>query len=303
MNPVEHIPLFDEWGHLIWTDRGEFRDHVIPQNMEADWDHAENLFAFVVQLYKDGFMEEADSGADRLLELSGRAEEALLVKALILIRQDRAAEATTLLQECIRQYPERGVAHTYLARIHMALADKESAIAALREGLSREPNQESALRLLVRWLDDREQVKALMQAWSQHDGAWWPCLELGKLLLEDGQIPEAMERFEKAFAFVQTLRDDEGLPSWEEEVAAMTISARLRKVNRHQELIGFCEQHWSPAYLTPFYGMDYAQSLLEAGEKDRAFAVLHQMMEYVDEQYLKMVQLKIDQFKQQIAHL
>ncbi|PTM60061.1 tetratricopeptide repeat protein [Desmospora activa] len=302
MNPAERIPLFDEWGHLIWTDRDEFRDHVIPQNMEADWDHAENLFAFVVQLYKDGFMEEAGSGADRLLELSEHAEEALLLKALILIRQEKTVEAATLLQECIQRYPERGVAYTYLARIQLAHSEKEKAIASLCEGLNREPNQESALRSLIRWLDDREKLKDLLRGWSQMEGAWWPCLELGKILLAESHVSEAMDQFKKAFAFVQTYRNDEGLPSWEEEVAAMTISACLRKFNRHEELIGFCEQYWSPAYFTPFHGMDYAQVLLETGQKEQAFSVLHQMLEYVDEQYFKMVQLKIDQFKQQTAH-
>ncbi|MDR6227326.1 tetratricopeptide repeat protein [Desmospora profundinema] len=295
MNPAERIPLFDEWGHLIWTDRNEFRHHVIPQNMEADWDHAESLYAFVVQLYKDGFMEEAGRGADRLLELTDRSEEALLLKSLILMRQERDEEAKSLLQECMEQYPERGVAHTYLARIYLADSEREKGILTLREGLNREPNQESALRVLIQWQNDRDQLKAWLREWSQLEGAWWPPLELGKLLADEGHISEAMERFEQVIDFVKTYRNDEGQPAWEEEVAAMTISACLRKHGHHDELIQFCNRHWSPTYFTPFHGLDYAQSLIETGQRDRAVEVLNQMLQYVDEPYHNMVQLKVTQ--------
>lgn len=298
MNPAERIPLFDDWGHLIWSDRDEFRDHVIPQNMEADWDNAESLYAFVVQLYKDGFLEEAGKGAERLLELTERAEEALLLQALIRMRQERDDEAKAYLEECIEKYPERGVAHTYLARIYLSESETEQAIHALREGLNREPNQESALRTLIQLQPDVEELKSWLDEWSQQNGAWWPRLELGKLLAQEGRIREAMTCFEYAIVFVQNYRNAEGQPAWEEEVATMTISACLRKLGYRDELLHFCEQYWTPSYLTPFYGLDYVQTLMETGQADRALQILKQMFPYVDEPYRNMVQMKINQMEQ-----
>ena len=81
------VPLFDSLGRPIWFDREEFRNHVIPENLKAEWDNPQELYEFVVQIFRDGFIEEAEKGADRLLELYRRDEGTLVLKAAVLLRK------------------------------------------------------------------------------------------------------------------------------------------------------------------------------------------------------------------------
>ncbi|PTX53712.1 outer membrane protein assembly factor BamD (BamD/ComL family) [Melghirimyces profundicolus] len=292
------IPLFDELGHLIWTDREEFRTHVIPGNIQADWDHPQNLYTFVVQLYKDGFLKEAERGADRLLDLTNRAEEALLLKALILLKNGENGEAEKHLRECMEQYPERGVAHTYLARIHAARSESENVVSELKEGLLKEPNQETALRMLSEWVRNENEWISLLRLFSEREDAWLPFLEFGRLLLRQGKPEEALDQFSTAMERTRSFRPEEnGYPEWEEEVAAMTVSALLRNEGLLEELVRFCQSYWNPAFLTPFHGMDYAHALDEIGDTPGAMEVLTRMLDYIDPHYQNVVRLRIDQFK------
>src|SRR5690606_13570399 len=229
------------------------------------------------------FLEEAEQGADRLLELSNREEEALLLKVLVLMKKEENEQAQELLQECIDRFPERGVAHTYLARLYAHRSQREQVIAHLQEGLKKEPNQETGLRMLSEWMGDSEKVIAFLTMLTEQEEAWWPSLELGRLFLLEGRSEEALEQFSQAMIRTRAYREDpEGLPEWEEEVAAMTASALLRKEGRFSEVLRFCEQFWTPAYVTPFHGLDYAHTLDESGQTQKAVEVLSRMLEYLD---------------------
>ncbi|MFC4077170.1 tetratricopeptide repeat protein [Salinithrix halophila] len=294
------IPLFDELGRLIWTDREEFRQRVIPENLQADWDYPENLYAFTVQLYRDGFLHEADQGADRLLELSGRAEEALLLKGLILKRQDKNTEAEAVLEECVRRYPERGVAYTYLARLYAGQSE-EKAVTALQKGLEKEPNQATALRLLAHSAKDAEQAVELLKPYTELEESWWPQLELGRIYLAQGKVEEAMVEFRSSIEKTRAYRGEEGLPEWEEEVVAMTVSSLLRKYSFDEELIQFSQSYWTPQFLTPFSGLDYAQVLDEKGQERKAVEVVEEMLPFCEANYQPMLQLKIHQLEGKVG--
>ncbi|GGA55701.1 hypothetical protein GCM10007416_31140 [Kroppenstedtia guangzhouensis] len=290
-----NTPLFDEFGQPIWTDREEFRTRVIPENIQADWDNPHNLYTFVVQLYKDGFLEEAEQGVNRLLELTDREEEVLLLQALVLMKEDKPEEGERVLLECIDKYPDRGVAHTYLARILAARGDREQAVRQLKEGLSKEPNQETALRMFTQWVEDLEEASSFLEQLSEITDAWWPLLELGKLHLNQKNSSAAIACFQRALDRTREFRGEEGFPEWEEEVAAMTVSALLRKEGLTEELIRFSEKYWTPAYMTPFHGMDYAQALFDSGNPKEAVDILARMLEYVDPNYQNMVRLRMQQ--------
>ncbi|GGE20623.1 hypothetical protein GCM10011571_23250 [Marinithermofilum abyssi] len=297
MTAGTRIPLYDELGQMIWIDREEFRQRVIPENMQAEWDHAEGLYTLVVQVFRDGFLEEAGKGADRLLELTERQEGALLVKALVHLRQKQYGDAEAVLQECIERFPDRGVAYTYLAKVYANREEKEKVLPALIEGLKREPNQETALRMLTRWCNSREQAEEILKELASQPDAWWPQLELGKLYLDLRQESEAMDRFRAALDLTRSYRVDEEFPEWEEEVAAMTVTANLRKKGWTDALIRFCEDYWTPKFITPFIGTDYAQALEEKGEIKQAVETLHQMVEYVRPEYQPMLHYRMHQLE------
>ncbi|MFD1394507.1 tetratricopeptide repeat protein [Kroppenstedtia eburnea] len=290
-----NTPLFDELGHPIWMDREEFRTHVIPENIQADWDNPHNLYTFAVQLYKDGFLEEAEQGVNRLLELTDREEEVLLLQALVLMKEDKPEEGERVLLECIDKYPDRGVAHTYLARIFAARGDREQAVQQLKEGLSKEPNQETALRMFTEWVGDPEEAASFLEQLSETADSWWPLLELGKLHLKKKNSSDAMDCFQRALDRIRGDRAEESFPEWEEEVAAMTVSSLLRKEGLTEELIQFSEKYWTPAYMTPFHGMDYAQALFDSGNPKGAVDILARMMEYIEPDYQNMVRLRMQQ--------
>lgn len=298
------IPLFDGVGHPVWLDREEFREEVIPQHLEAEWNHPEELYTFVVQIFRDGFVEEADRGADRLLELYNRAEGVLLLKSLILMRKGKDEEAETLLRECMEKYPDRGMAHTYMARIYDKRGDRERVIDLLRRGLELEPNQETAL---LWWVDlmieEGGKSKALdeLKPLVEKEGAWWPKLIVGRLHLEEGDTTTAVHFFSSALEWFRSQRDEQTPPSFDEEVALMTVVTLLSKHGCRDEVIMLCDQYWRAEYSTPFAVMDYAQALVEVGRVREALDRLQQAFDFVLPEYVHLVERKLAELKQQYS--
>jgi len=288
------VPLFDSLGRPIWFDREEFRNHVIPENLKAEWDNPQELYEFVVQIFRDGFIEEAEKGADRLLELYRRDEGTLVLKAAVLLRKGDDVGAEKLLLECIEKYPKRGVAHTFLARVYSRRGDREGALSALRQGLSLEPNQEMALRWLVELYQEKkgDPVPAL-EPFAEIAGAFWPQLELGRLHLEKDQIPEALRWFEAAVEVTRGMRGEKEPPSYEEEVAVMTSTAKMRQRGLRDEVIDFCRKFWVPTFATPFAGLDYVQALEEAGRVQDGIDVLKAMLPYLLPEYRSFVDQRL----------
>ncbi|SFS47041.1 tetratricopeptide repeat protein [Marininema halotolerans] len=293
MEEHKKIPLFDEFGQLIWTDREEFRLRVIPENIQAEWDHPENLYAFAVQLYRDGFLNEALQSVNRVLELTDRGEEPLLLKGLILQRFKSYPEAETILKECIDRFPDRGVAYTYLARLYGEDKKIEDMVDALHQGLKREPNQGMALRMLASSTSDSAQAARLLHEFTEDKEAWWPQLELGRVYLQDKRIAEAIQQFQFALDSTQGYREVEELPEWVEEMALMTVTTLLFRHGLRQELIQIAEKYWTPQFLTPYAGLDYVAMLEEKGEITLAIDVLQKMVSHCGTEYHPILELRI----------
>jgi len=288
------VPLFDSLGRPIWFDREEFRTHVIPGNLKAEWDNPQELYDFVVQIFRDDFIEEAEKGADRLLELYQRDEGTLVLKAAVLLRKGDDAGAEELLLECIGKYPDRGVAHTFLARVYARRDDREGAISALKQGLRLEPNQEMALRWLVDlYREKKEDPVAALEPFVEVPGAFWPQLELGRVHLEADRIPEAIQWFESAVEATRGMRREQDPPSYEEEVAVMMSTAKMRQRGLRDEVIEFCQKYWVPTFATPFAGLDYVQALEEAGRVPEGIGVLQAMLPYLLPEYRSFVDQRL----------
>ncbi|WP_460414738.1 tetratricopeptide repeat protein [Planifilum fimeticola] len=288
------VPLFDSLGRPIWFDREEFRDHVIPENLKAEWDNPQELYDFVVQIFRDGFIEEAERGADRLLELYQRDEGTLVLKAAVLLRKGDDVGAEKLLLECIGKYPDRGVAHTFLARVYSRRGDREGALSALMQGLRLEPNQEMALRWLVELHQEKkEDPVAALKPFAEIAGAFWPQLELGRLHLEADRISEAIRWFEAAVEVTRGLRREQEPPSYDEEMAVMTSTAKLLQRGLRDEVIEFCRKFWLPTFATPFAGLDYVQALEEAGRVQEGIGVLKEMLPYLLPEYRSFVDKRL----------
>ncbi|SDX36519.1 Tetratricopeptide repeat-containing protein [Marininema mesophilum] len=304
MEEQKSIPLFDELGRLIWTDREEFRIRVIPENVQADWDHPENLYAFAVQLYRDGFLDEASESVDRILELTDRGEEALLLKGLIHHRQKNYSEAEAILKECIHLFPNRGVAFTYLARLYAAEKKQEQMIDALNQGLTREPNQEMALRMLVGATPDPAHAIALLGSFATNEEAWWPQLELGRIYLKEGNVKEAISQFclaiQSSCGYHEEKKDP---PDWEEEIALMTVTTLLFRHGLCDELIQMAEKYWTPQFLTPYAGLDYVAALEEQGEIRGAIDVLNEMIAKSEEEYRVILKLRIHHLEKKLERV
>ncbi|GAA5343891.1 hypothetical protein PLACP1_00510 [Planifilum fimeticola] len=286
--------MFDSLGRPIWFDREEFRDHVIPENLKAEWDNPQELYDFVVQIFRDGFIEEAERGADRLLELYQRDEGTLVLKAAVLLRKGDDVGAEKLLLECIGKYPDRGVAHTFLARVYSRRGDREGALSALMQGLRLEPNQEMALRWLVELHQEKkEDPVAALKPFAEIAGAFWPQLELGRLHLEADRISEAIRWFEAAVEVTRGLRREQEPPSYDEEMAVMTSTAKLLQRGLRDEVIEFCRKFWLPTFATPFAGLDYVQALEEAGRVQEGIGVLKEMLPYLLPEYRSFVDKRL----------
>ncbi|MBO8163208.1 MAG: tetratricopeptide repeat protein [Brevibacillus sp.] len=273
----DYVEYTNEHGEKVRLSREEYQKKVIPHKLHLYWDDKEALRQYAMQLVQDKFTGEAAQAADRLLELFGPIEGALIFRAVVHMQAREFDQAKELLTQCIERFPSSGYAYTNLAKIYAYEGSNEKAFETLETGLMKDPNQETGLDWYISLFQQNNRQEELMRrlkALTEREGAWRPSLLLGRLYLQDGNLLKAMQFYRQAIE-----------KSGQMEDVVMTVTGELGQAQYVYQLIQIAEAYWKPTFETPYAGYNYANALIVTEQKERAIEVLQAMLQHVREEY------------------
>ena len=142
---AQMIRAYDAQGREVLVTREQWRDTVLPGAIEQDWNDADRLAGLIIQSLNDGFIDEMVRPAERLEELDPNPERAVVLQAIVYMKQDRLDDSERVLQAFCAQHGETGIVLTNLAKIHAERDDEDRALDTLWRALQLDPNQDNGL--------------------------------------------------------------------------------------------------------------------------------------------------------------
>lgn len=281
------IEFTNEHGQRIELPRELYREKVVLPSLQELWDDKDMLRQFAMDLVSKEFFAEAAEAADRLLELYGPIEPALIFRAVVHMHQQEFDKAKSLLVYVIQNYPNAGSAYTNMAKILVMEGNEEKAFEFLEAGLVKDPNQDNGLDWYVANFVEHGKVKELMERLEligQEEGAWRPQLIMGRLAMQEGNLLLAMEKYQESIT-----------KSGDNEITIMNVTGELGQAGYVYQLIQFAEKYWKPTFEYPYVGFNYANALISTDQKQQAVAVLKEMLPHIQPQFKEVVQNFLDQ--------
>jgi len=144
-DPSQMIRAYDAEGREIRITREQWRDNVLPGAIEQDWNDADRLAGLIIQSLNDGFIDEMVRPAERLAELDRNAERAVVLQAIVYMKQGRLDDSEGVLRAFCAQHGETGIVLTNLAKVHAERDDEANALDTLWRALQLDPNQDNGL--------------------------------------------------------------------------------------------------------------------------------------------------------------
>lgn len=280
----DFVTFTNEFGQSVQMSREDYQKKVIPGNLDKFWDNKEKLREYAMELAKDQFNEQAAIAADRLLELYGPIESALIFRAVVHMQAREFERAKTILINCLDRFPASGAACTNLAKIYGAEGDEAKAFEMLETALFKDPNQENALNLYAQAFiagGKKDELRRRLETLAAKEGAWRPKLHLARVALSEENLLKAMHWYKQAIA-----------GSSDRFEVVMTVTGELGQAGYVYQLIQICEEYWQPDFPFPYAGFNYANALLATDQKEKAIAILRHMQDHLAENFKPMV----DQF-------
>jgi predicted Zn-dependent protease len=273
----DFVTFTNEFGQSVQMSREDYQKKIIPTYLDKYWDDKEKLRDFAMELAKEQFNGQAAIAADRLLELYGPIESALIFRAVVHMQTKEYERAKTILINCLDRFPSSGVACTNLAKIYGAEGDDAKAFEMLETALFKDPNQENALNMYAQGfvaVGKKDELKRRLETLAAKEGAWRPKLHLARVALTEENLLKAMHWYKQAI---------EGSKDRFEVI--MTVTGELGQAGYVYQLIQICEDYWQPDFPYPYAGFNYANALIATDQKEKAIAILRHMQEHLNDTY------------------
>jgi tetratricopeptide (TPR) repeat protein len=257
----EMLRLYDEYGREVFGSRAEWRDSVLPHNLQAAWNDADQLAGLVVGGLQDRFFEEMRKPARRLAEIDANFERSAVLLAIVLLETGRVDESERVLQRHLAAHGESGVALTNLAKVHDRRGDRARALETLRRGLEVDPNQDMALSWYQaerRQDGGPEAAAAALRDVAAVRGSWRAQTWLARAALQRGDLEAAVRHYDEGFASA-------GEPAPADLLAQM--SGDLGQAGRLREIVDLV----LPRYRVGAHGLAVGNNLVKALVELNAF--------------------------------
>ncbi|WP_139489457.1 tetratricopeptide repeat protein [Brevibacillus dissolubilis] len=288
----EFIEFHNEDGQTVQMSRDEFREKILPKNLELLWDDKEELRQFAMRLLQDQFTEEASKAADRLVELWGPIEPALVFRSIVHLQAGEFDQAKTLLERVIEIYPESAPAYINLARLYAHEGQEEQAAEFLKRGLLIDPNEENGVNWIVAsfmQLGKKEELFERLEELAQHEQAWRPLFVMAQISLREGDLLTGMNMYKRALDRVNG-----------HEELVMNVTGELGQAGYPYQLIQIAEEYYKPTFIVPYTGFNYINALFQTDQKDKALQVLKELQENAQDQFRPLIEDFISKLPQEL---
>ena len=263
------ITAYDVHGREIQIERSEWRDGVLLPQLQAKWGQPDELYGLILNALNDGFLAEVEPASRQLLAIDPMVERGHVVRAIVLMKNERLDEAGRVLLDAAAKVGETGAILTNLAKVQEARGEEKQAEATLWKAITLDPNQDNGLG----WWLAREREKggeagyvlALGKVCAL-PGSWRAKLYLGRHRLASGDIAAALEQFRAALEHGAGNRD-----------VLLAITGDLGNAGRLVELVDLAAPAFDPAVHGPEVGLNLAQAYLQLGRLDEGEELLDRL--------------------------
>lgn len=268
--PEETITVYDEYGRELRIDRDTWRKEVLPAHLRARWSSPDELYSAIVMALNDGLAADVLDAAEHLTGIDPNPERAACLHAVVLMANKRIRRAERVLRDALQSHPRSAALLTNLAKVHAERGDERQSHEVLWQALTADPNFENA----VEWYGaihhergGREAWRAAMERIASLDGAWRARLWIAHDLLEQKNLPAALELYEQVLVMAAGDRD-----------ALVQISGDLGRAGHADELLERVYPFYDSRSHNPVAGFNFLQAFVETGDWQRGEELLHELM-------------------------
>lgn len=287
----EMIRVYDNQGHDILIPRKDYREKVLPGQFKEAWNNPEALYGTIVMSLNDHFFEDCLKPAQHLYEIDRNIERSTTILAIVNLKTGRINEAKSLLETYLKRHGKSGVILTNLAKVYAELGSEHKSQETLFEALNVDPNQDNALAWWGAIHQEQGGEKAFYDSMRQIaavSGSWRPQLWIGRSFLEQKQVQEALQIYEKALAIAR-----------DEPDALMMITGDLGNNGYIKEMLAIAGPVYSPDIHGPMVGLNLAQACVAQREVNEGlrYCALVEKLERFD------LKKHVDHFKSQLYEI
>ncbi|WNG56267.1 tetratricopeptide repeat protein [Archangium gephyra] len=174
---------------------------------------------------KNGYAEYAEQDLSAVQGEEATKPEFVTLKAWVLTKLERHADAETLLAATVKKYPQNADLIARLAETRLTLGNKAGALAAVEQALKAQPDSARALYVRGRVQETQGDLKRAKEDYGaalQHNPRLVPALSrMWRLQEQAGEKEEALVSVERLV--------DSGEASLEEKVGLASLYAQTRR--------------------------------------------------------------------------
>lgn len=232
---------------------------------------ANRLADLIIQALNSGNADELAAPAERLAALESHGERAIVLQAIVYMKQGRLDDGERVLLDFCAKHGETGVVLTNLAKIHAERDDEAQALDTLWRALQLDPNQENGLGWFEAIHHDVGGDTAGVVAMRKVAGlpkSWRPQLWLARGELGSHNYAGAMALYQQALA-----NAGEPVPG----ALLMEMGNDLGNAGRIADLLALITPHFVPDAHGLAVGNILIKAHLHAGQREDARRILDQL--------------------------
>lgn len=199
----EMIVAYDASGQEMHIARSDWREKVFLPGLAQKWDDAGELYDAILGGLNDGFAADLIPAAARLVDIDEDPERSHTVQGIVLMKNNRLAEAESTLREGIAKVGATGILLTNLAKVFAERGDDAHADSLLWQAIEADPNLDNGLLWWTALKQEREGEEgylAGLRTVAALPGSWRAQLWLARHYLEQQNVPAARALYEEVLS-------------------------------------------------------------------------------------------------------
>ena len=264
------IVVFDEYGRRIEVTRDEWRRKVLLPNVQKAWNDPDALYEQILRAVEDGFYDDVERASRRLAAIDPNHERGATMRAIVLLRTERFADAERVLREYIARHGESAVILANLAAALERQRLSNEAEKTLWRAVELDPNQDN----VVTWLAAQEHERggeaaylAVLDRLAREHSSWRAKLWLARAALERRDLAAALELYRDVI-----------VAGGDEPGVLTQISGDLGRAGFTQEIADLVLPIYDPQRHDVLAGFNCLEALLQLRDRVRGEALLHRLM-------------------------
>lgn len=199
----EMIVVYDANGRQMHITRSDWRDSVFLPGLKQKWNSAAELYDAILVGLNDGFAADLIPAVARLVDIDDDPERSHAIQGIVLMKNDRLADAEYTLRAGIEKVGATGILLTNLAKVFAERGDDTHADKLLWQAIEADPNLDNGMLWWASIKQEREGdagYVAGLRTIAALPGSWRAQLWLARYHLEHNDVATARALYDEVLA-------------------------------------------------------------------------------------------------------